>query len=326
MSTEVTAPKHQVPALFSFWLWARLRDYGIVLAFVALLVSLSLSTDTFLRTRNLLNILDQSAPVGIIACAITICIIAGVFDLSTGSIFGVAAVVACKVAKDVDPVLGIGLGILTGLVLGIVNGVLVHATRINSFIGTLATSIAFRGLAIITTGGMIVTVTNPTFGLLGRSNLLGAKYTVWVFGVFFVITAFLLARTTFGRAVYAVGGNAEAARLSGIRVGLVRGSCFALSGLAAGIAGVLSASRTSSAQADLGTGLELAAIAAAVVGGTSILGGEGAVWRGVLGVLTLATIGNGFDLLNIDTTYQMIFQGGFILTADAAEQLLRRRT
>ncbi len=201
MSTEVTAPKHQVPALFSFWLWARLRDYGIVLAFVALLVSLSLSTDTFLRTRNLLNILDQSAPVGIIACAITICIIAGVFDLSTGSIFGVAAVVACKVAKDVDPVLGIGLGIFTGLVLGIVNGVLVHATRINSFIGTLATSIAFRGLAIITTGGMIVTVTNPTFGLLGRSNLLGAKYTVWVFGVFFVITGFLLARTTFGRAV-----------------------------------------------------------------------------------------------------------------------------
>jgi ribose transport system permease protein len=326
MSTEVTAPKPQTAARFSFWRWARLRDYGIVLAFVALFAALSLSTDTFLRTRNLLNILDQSAPVGIIACAVTICIISGVFDLSTGSIFGVAAVVACKVANSVDPVAGIALGILTGLVLGIVNGVLVHATRINSFIGTLATSIAFRGLAIIITGGMIVTVTNPTFGLLGRSDLLGAKYTVWVFGVFFAITAFLLARTTFGRAVYAVGGNAEAARLSGIRVGLVRGSCFALSGLAAGIAGVLSASRTSSAQADLGTGLELAAIAAAVVGGTSIMGGEGAVWRGVLGVLTLATIGNGFDLLNIDTTYQMIVQGGLILIAVAADQLLRRRT
>jgi ribose transport system permease protein len=326
MSTEVAAPKQQITPRFSLWRWARLRDYGIVLAFVALFVSLSLSTDTFLRTRNLLNILDQSAPVGIIACAVTICIIAGVFDLSTGSIFGVAAVVACKVANYADPVLGIGLGILTGLVLGIVNGVLVHATRINSFIGTLATSIAFRGLAIITTGGMIVTVTSPTFGLLGRSDLLGAKYTVWVFAIFFVVTAFLLAATTFGRAVYAVGGNAEAARLSGIRVGLVRGSCFALSGLAAGIAGVLSASRTSSAQADLGTGLELAAIAAAVVGGTSILGGEGAVWRGVLGVLTLATIGNGFDLLNIDTTYQMIVQGGLILTAVAADQLLRRRT
>jgi ribose transport system permease protein len=155
---------------------------------------------------------------------------------------------------------------------------------------------------------------------------LGAKYSVWVFAAFFCITAFLLARTTFGRAVYAVGGNPEAARLSGIRVGLVRGACFALSGLAAGIAGVLAASRTSSAQADLGSGLELAAIAAAVVGGTSIMGGEGAVWRGVLGVLTLALIGNGFDLLNIDTTYQMIVQGALILIAVAADQLLRRRT
>jgi ribose transport system permease protein len=326
MSTEATAPKPRVAARFSSRRWARLRDYGFVLVFIALFVFLSLSTDTFFRTRNLLNILDQSAPVGIIACAVTICIISGVFDLSTGSIFGVAAVVASKVAKNVDPTLGIGVGILTGLVLGSINGVLVHVTRINSFIGTLATSIAFRGLAIIATGGMIVTVTNPTFGLLGRSDLLGAKYTVWVFGVFFIGTAFLLARTTFGRAVYAVGGNPEAARLSGIRVGLVRGACFALSGLAAGIAGVMAASRTSSAQADLGTGLELAAIAAAVVGGTSIMGGEGAVWRGVLGVLTLALIGNGFDLLNIDTNYQMIVQGVLILVAVAADQLLRRRS
>jgi ribose transport system permease protein len=288
-------------------------------------IFLSLSTGTFFRTRNLLNILDQSAPVGIIACAITICIIAGVFDLSTGSMFGVAAVVASKVAKSADPTLGIAVGILTGLVLGSLNGVLVHTTRINSFIGTLATGIAYRGLAIIATGGAIVTVTNPKFGVLGRSDLLGAKYSVWVFVAFFIATAFLLARTTFGRAVYAVGGNPEAARLSGIRVGLVRGACFALSGLAAGIAGVLAASRTSSAQADLGTGLELSAIAAAVVGGTSILGGEGAVWRGVLGVLTLALIGNGFDLLNIDTTYQLIVQGGLILIAVAADQLLRRR-
>jgi len=325
MSTEITAPKPRFTGRFSPRRLVRFRDYGFVLVFIALFVFLSLSTDSFFRTRNFLNILDQSAPVGIIACAITICIIAGIFDLSTGSIFGVAGVVACKVAQNGDPTLGIGLGVLTGLVLGVVNGVLVHFTRISSFIGTLATSIVFRGLAIVTTGGMIVTVTNPAFGFLGRSDLFGAKYTVWVLAVFFVITAFLLARTTFGRAVYAVGGNAEAARLSGIRVGLVRGSCFALSGLAAGIAGVLSASRTSSAQADLGTGLELAAIAAAVVGGTSILGGEGAVWRGVLGVLTLATIGNGFDLLNIDTTYQMIVQGGLILIAVAADQLLRRR-
>jgi ribose transport system permease protein len=143
--------------------------------------------------------------------------------------------------------------------------------------------------------------------------------------VFFAITAFVLARTAFGRYVYAVGGNEEATRLSGIRTGLVRGGCYALSGLAAGIAGVLASSRTSSAQADLGAGLELSAIAAAVVGGTSILGGEGAVWRGVLGVLTLAIIGNGFDLLGVESTYQLLVQGVLILAAVAADQLLRRR-
>jgi ribose transport system permease protein len=301
------------------------RDFGIVIAFVALCVGLALATDTFFTDRNILNILDQSAPVGIIACAITICMVAGIFDLSTGAVFAVSAVVACKVANSTDPYLGLVVGALTGLLLGIVNGVMIHFTRINSFIGTLATSIVYRGVAILVTGGLIVTVTDPAFSKPGTEELLDAKYSVWVLLIFFVFTAFLLARTTFGRYVYAVGGNEEAARLSGIRVGLVRGACYALSGFAAGLAGVLAASRTSSAQADLGMGLELSAIAAAVVGGTSILGGEGAVWRGVLGVLTLAIIGNGFDLLGIDTTYQQLVQGILILLAVAADQLVRRR-
>lgn len=302
------------------------RDLGIVLAFLALFVGLSVATDTFLTQRNLLNILDQSAPLGIVATAVTICIVAGIFDLSTGAIFAVSAVVATKVANSVDPsYIGLLAGALAGLGLGILNGILVHYTRINSFIGTLATSIVYRGIAILVTGGMIVTVTDEAFSRPGTEELLEAKYSVWVFAAFFAFTAFLLARTTFGRYVYAVGGNPEAARLSGIRVGLVRGGCFALSGLAAGIAGVLAASRTSSAQADLGIGLELSAIAAAVVGGTSILGGEGAVWRGVLGVLTLAIIGNGFDLLSINTTYQQLVQGVLILLAVAVDQLVRRR-
>jgi ribose transport system permease protein len=302
-----------------------IRDLGIVLAFLALFIALSVSTDTFLTQRNLLNILDQSAPLGIIACAVTICIIAGIFDLSTGAIFAVAAVVATKVANASDPYVGLLAGVLAGLGLGILNGILVHYSRINSFIGTLATSIVYRGIAILVTGGMIVTVTDEAFSKPGTDELLDAKYSVWVFAAFFAFTAFLLARTTFGRYVYAVGGNPEAARLSGVRVGLVRGACFALSGFAAGLAGVLAASRTSSAQADLGMGLELSAIAAAVVGGTSILGGEGAVWRGVMGVLTLAIIGNGFDLLSIDTTYQQLVQGVLILLAVAVDQLVRRR-
>jgi ribose transport system permease protein len=296
-----------------------------VLAFLALFVGLSLATNTFFTERNLLNVLDQSAPLGIITCAVTICIIAGIFDVSTGAMYGVAAVVATKVGVSVGPYAGLAAGVFAGLGLGILNGIVIHLTQINSFIGTLATSIVYRGFAILITGGMIVTVTDEAFSKPGTEELFDAKYSVWIFVAFFAVTAFLLARTTFGRYVYAVGGNEEAARLSGIRVGLVRGGCYALSGLAAGIAGVLTASRTSSAQADLGMGLELTAIAAAVVGGTSILGGEGAVWRGVLGVLTLAIIGNGFDLLSIDTTYQQLVQGVLILLAVAVDQLVRRR-
>jgi ribose transport system permease protein len=202
----------------------------------------------------------------------------------------------------------------------------IHLTRINSFIGTLATSVVYSGLAVLITGGNTVTVTNPSFGTIGQGSALGITYVGWFFLAFTAVAIVFIGRTTFGRYVYAVGGNQEAARLSGIRVDVIRGSCFAISGLAAGLAGMLLASRTQSAAADVGTGFELTAISAAVVGGTSIFGGDGAVWRGFLGIMLLALIGNGFDLLNINTTYQQIVQGGLILLAVAADQLLRRRT
>jgi ribose transport system permease protein len=302
-----------------------IRDYGIVIAFVALFVTLSLWSSNFLTQVNLSNILDQWAALGLLAIGETICIVAGVFDLSVGAMVSVTAVVACKVAISASPGLGLLAGVLTGLGLGIVNGIVIHATRINSFIGTLATSIVFAGAAILVTGGNIVTVDAASFGKLGQNEAFGIKYTGWTFIAFAILAALLLSRTTFGRYVYAVGGNAEAARLSGIRVDVIRGACFAISGVAAGLAGVLLASRTQSAQADLGRGMELTAITAAVVGGTSILGGDGAVWRGFLGIMLLAIIGNGFNLLNIDTTYQQIVYGGLILIAVAADQLFRRR-
>jgi ribose transport system permease protein len=301
------------------------RSYGIVLSFLGLFIALSLASDKFLTQRNLLNILDQSAPVGIVACGVTIGIIAGVFDLSVGAIFAVAAVAACKLALVTSPWIAIVLGVLFGAVLGIVNGVLVNTIKINSFIATLASSIVFRGIAILVTGGMIVTVTDERFKVLGTATFLGAKYTVWVFALFIIATSFLLSRTALGRYFYAVGGNAEAASLSGIRVEQVRTIAFVISGLSAGIAGVLAASRTSSAQPDLGMDLALQAIAAAVVGGTSIMGGQGAIWRAVLGVLILAMIGNGFNLLGIDTIYQQIVQGLLIMLAVGLDQLLRRR-
>ena len=301
------------------------RSYGIVLSFLALFVVLSLATDRFLTQRNLLNILDQSAPVGIVACGVTIGIIAGVFDLSVGAIFAVAAVAACKLALVTYPWLGIAAGILFGAVLGIVNGVLVNVIQINSFIATLASSIVFRGIAILVTGGMIVTVTDETFSILGTETFLGAKYTVWVFALVSSLTSFLLARTTLGRYFYAVGGNA------GRRASPAfpwRG-CAPLPSSFPGSAPVspecwpprapVRRNRT------WGWTWRLQAIAASVVGGTSIMGGQGAIWRAVLGVLILAMIGNGFNLLGIDTIYQQIVQGLLIVLAVGLDQLLRRR-
>jgi ribose transport system permease protein len=301
------------------------RDFGIAYAFLALFLALSFASSSFLKFQNMSNILDQWAAIGLLACGETICIIAGVFDLSVGASVSVSGVVACKVANSASEAIGLIAGSVAGLGLGIANGIVIDRTRINSFIGTLATSIVYGGLAIIITGGLIVTVLDTSFGTLGQNSAFQITYPGWMFIGFALITAFVLGRTVFGRYVYAVGGNAEAARLSGIRVGLIRGACFAISGLAAGLVGNLLASRTQSAAADLGTGMELTAISAAVVGGTSILGGEGAIWRGVLGTLLLAIIGNGFDLLNINTTYQQIVQGGLILLAVAADQLARRR-
>lgn len=303
-----------------------LRDLGILVAFVVLVIVLSIASSSFLTRGNLSNILDQWATVGLLTIGETICIISGVFDLSVGAMVSVTAVVSAKVAISTGSDAGLIAAVLAGIALGIINGVVIHYTRINSFIGTLATSIVYAGAATVITGGNIVTVINPSFGSIGQNSILGITDPGWIFIIFTILAAVLMARTKFGRYVYAVGGNAEASRLSGIRVGAIRGTCFAISGLAAGLGGMILASRTQSAQDNVGTGMELTAIAAAVVGGTSIFGGDGAVWRGFLGVMLLAVIGNGFDLLNVSTTWQQMVYGLLILVAVAADQLLRRRS
>jgi ribose transport system permease protein len=303
---------------------AFVRDFAIAFSVATLFVVLSISSSDFLTVTNLTNILDQWAPVAIVACAATLVIIAGGFDLSVGAIYALSGVLAALVANSTSPVLGILVGVLAGVALGVGNGVLATAGRVNSFIATLATSIIIRGIAVAATGGFLVTVIDPSYTDLGRGSILGVKTSVWLLVIFAAATWFLLSQTTFGRFMFASGGNEEAARLSGVRVDVVRAATFAISGLAAGIAGVLVSSRVATGEADSGVGLELQAIAAVVIGGTSISGGEGAVWRTILGVLLLALIGNGFNLLNVDPTYQQIFQGTIILIAVSMDAWTRR--
>ena len=304
-----------------------LRDYAITIALLALVAFLALRADNFLTAGNLRNVLEQSAGLGIVAAAGTLVIIAGGFDLSVGAIFAIAGVVAAEVAVHGDPTLAIFAGILTGAAFGVGNGLLVTVARINPFIATLGSAFLIGGIAVRITHGDLITVDfDSPFTHLGSNGVLGLKYSVWIWFLFAFAMGVLLSRTVFGRYVFATGGNREAARLSGGPVGLVRTATYTLSGLAAGIAGVLSASRIGTGQADANSGvnLELQAVAAIIVGGTSIWGGEGAVWRTVVGVLLLGVIGNGFTLMSIDPVYQNIVYGGIILIAAGVDARLRR--
>lgn len=305
------------------------RDYGIVFSIAILVVLLSVSTDTFLTAGNLRNLVDQMAVVGIVACGATLCIISGVFDLSSSAMLAVSAITGVFVTQSFGVGVGFLAAIVVGAVLGLVNGLVVTGIGVHSFIATLASSIVFRGVAVLLTGGSIVyPLTNQmdSFRVLNyQVNPGGLTLASWTFIGVLAVTWFLLSRTTFGRELFAVGGNAEAARLSGISVARVRILALVISGVTASLAGLILASRGGSAQASLGSGLELTAIAATVVGGTSIMGGEGAIWRAGAGVLILQLFSNGFNLLGWDTTYQQVLTGALILIAVSVDQVLRRR-
>jgi ribose transport system permease protein len=309
---------------------AALRDYGIVAAFVILFVVLALSSDVFLSLTNWLNILDQWSAVAIMGCGWTLALIAGGFDLSIGAVYALSSVVAAEVAVSTGSAgLGLLVGPLAGLGIGVLNGGLSTVGRINSFMATLSMSFVVRGVALAISGGYLIRVVTeegrPTnFNVIGRSEFLGAKYSVWLLAGVILVTGFLLHRTIFGRHLYAAGGNAEAARLSGVRVDLVRWITFVISGLCAGIGGMIVASRVATGQSDVGVGIEFDVIAAVAVGGTSIFGGSGAIWRTIIGVLLLAMIQNGFNLLNVSAVYQRIVFGLIILAAVGIDAWSRR--
>lgn len=302
-----------------------LRSYGVLIIIVLLMVILTFLSDSFLTPRNLLNILNQSTPLALIAVALTLVIIGGGFDLSTGAIFGVASVVAAWLAVNVDPVLGMIVGPMVGAVLGIVNGLIITGINVHSFLATLATSLVYRGLAILITGGALIPVRMQEFSWLGRGRLGMVNYAVILLAIFTIAMILLLNFTTFGRRVFAVGGNEEAAILSGIRTRMIKIATFGLTGFAAGLAGVVGVSRISMGQPQAGVGMELDAIAAVILGGTSIYGGAGAVWRSLAGVLLLALIGNGFNILNVNPFFKDLTTGLIIVVAVALSAGKSRR-
>jgi len=301
-----------------------LRQYGIVLAFLAVSASLSLLAPAFATPTNILNVLDQASQVGLVALGATVTIIGGGFDLSSSAVFAFSASTAALVARATNPIVGMLAGVLAGLILGTANGVIISRLHVHSFVATLASGLVISGLAYVLTSGLLIQIEEPAFGLLGRGRFLGVKTPVYLWFGFALLVWLLLSRTTFGRYVYAIGGNEEAARLSGVRVAVVRTVTFAISGLAAGTAGVVGASRIMTGQANIGSTVAMSAIAAVVIGGTSIMGGEGAVWRTMFGVLLMQLISNGMNILNVPSFYQLIVQGVVILFAVSLDALKRK--
>ena len=326
MTTSEASPSGRWYSVESARGWGArfLRRGGILIPFLALLLTLSLASEPFATKGNMLNILDQQSATLIIAAAGTLVLVAGGIDLSVGAVYGFAAVTSANLALSHSPLWSIVVGIGAGLAVGFANGIVVTVFRINSLIATLAMSFIITGCSSLMTGGNLIVLFNrEAFGDFARTEFLGVKTLTWTMVAAVLALALLLAATTAGRYMYAAGGNAEAARLAGVRVDWTRILTFTLSGTAAGLAGVLDTSNVLTAQAGNYETLTFTVLAGIVVGGTSILGGEGAVWQTVVGVLFIALIGNGYVLLALDPLYEQITLGVLLLAAVALDALAR---
>lgn len=303
-----------------------LRAYAIVWVTAALFATLAVTTPNFATTTNLGNILDQQSTTLIVAAATTLTVIAGGFDLSLGAIFVLSPLVAFRVENTTGSFgMAVTAAVLTGLVAGGLNGAVVSVLRINAFIATLATSFVLFGIAYVVSDKGILRPEDPAFRSFANSDFLGLTSATWMAFAVVAIAWVTLSRTRFGRHVYATGGNPEAARLAGVSVSQTLLVTFLGGGVAAGLAGAISGSQTISAQASDDFSFVFAVIAAVVVGGTSIAGGEGAVWRSVVGVLFIALLTNGFNLNGVDPVFQRVILGVVILATVAIDAWSRSR-
>jgi ribose transport system permease protein len=301
-----------------------LRTYGIVLAFVILVVAVAALSPGFATRTNIFNLFSQWAPAGIMAVAMTFVILTGGFDLSIASGFSLCAVTAAAVGRTEDPAVAFLAALAVGLAIGLVNGILVAGAKINPFIATIGTGFILSGIALVVTGNIAYIVDNPDFGTLGAGRWHGFPYSGMILIVCLFVGGLVLAKTVYGQSIYAVGGNAEASRLSGLRVGWTVGSTYVLSGLSMGVAGIITASQLSSAQANINPDIVFDVITVVVVGGTSLAGGIGSMWRTAVGLGIIATISNAFSLADIDPAYQNIVKGCIIIGALVLDAYARR--
>jgi inositol transport system permease protein len=320
---------HKISSVFS--------KYGIFLIFAVMVVVASLLSPAFVRPINLINIVRQMSIVGLIALGVTGVIVSAGIDLSSGSVVGLAAVVAASMAQAPDysaafypglhlplivPVLG---ACAVGALVGLINGSLVAKARIPPFIATLGTYTAIRGAANLYTGGRPISNLTDNYDFIGHGDVFGVPVPIIILAVMAGFTHILYAHTKFGKYIYAIGGNEQAARVSGINAARYKMLIYVYASFLAGLAGLVVSARIGSGQPGLGVGYELDAIAAAVIGGTSLsAGGIGTVAGTIVGALIIGVLNNTLDLMNVSAFWQQIVKGCIIVGAVILDQLKNR--
>lgn len=303
-----------------------LSQYGALVVLALLLLGMSMSSKEFATVANLTNVARQVSINAVISAGMTFVIITAGIDLSVGSLVALAGCVGMIVLNWTDSsIIGVMAGIALAGLSGAVTGAIVAWTRIPAFIVTLAGLTILRGLALIITGGSPIIKFEGGFRFLGQGVLWGLPVPVLIMGAVMLAMHIVLTRTAFGAHVYAVGGNEEASRLSGINVAITKLRVYTIGGLLTGLAGMILMGRLSSAQPNTGEGFELDAIAAVIIGGTSLMGGRGTIWGTLVGAVVIGILNNGFNLMAVDAHYQLVAKGVIILLAVLLDQYLKRK-
>lgn len=293
------------------------NNMGIIIGLLTLVIILTIASPYFLTKVNFTNVLRQVTSNALLAFAITFCLIIGCMDLTVGSQVGLSGVLVayCMTNIGLSFIPAMCIAVMVGAGCGFINGFIVSRTKIPPYIVTLSMQYVLRGAAYLLAGGMAIKVTNDYFYNFGNGYVLGIPIPVIIFAIMGIILSIILERTTYGRRMFAVGGNKEAAEYAGINIKSIQVRTYMISGFLAALAGIIVASRVYSGQPTSGTGFEADAIAAAVLGGTSFTGGRGSIGGTVIGILIIGVVANGLNLLEIPYYWQMVIKGLIILFA-----------
>jgi ribose transport system permease protein len=292
---------------------------------LALFTILSIASPNFLTSTNLSSVVRQTAVINIMALGMTVIIIAGGIDLSVGSILALSGLLGAMTMEKHGIGWGIAAGMLVGMLCGFANGLMITSLRISPFIVTLGTMGIYRGFALIISKGLPVHEIPPSFSYLGEGTLLGVPFVLWILLLCAVVTHIMLEHTRHGRYAFSIGSNSDAAFYAGVPVRFHTIVVYAGAGLLTGLAGMIEVSRLMTGQPTGGQGYELTAIAAVVIGGGSLRGGEGSVLGTLVGAFIMGLLANGSDLLGTNPYWQQVIIGAVIILAVAFDELRKRR-